>query len=497
MKLRPKESLTDAEVQKGLKLVIGDGLSTEAMTALTGGTFLTAMALLMGASNFQIGLLAGLPTFTNVFQLLSIWLVRRYNNRRAVSIICSYLARIPLLLVSGIILLFPQRDLVGALISILFFFYFFGSVAAPAWNAWMKDLVPENMLGAYFSRRSRYSQLLNVFLTVILAVLLDYIKDHQPQELLDTYGYMFLAGGLIGILGATILSRAPEPQSYLSRENIFQLFLRPLKDSNFRRLLIFNSAWIFAINIATPFFSVFMMKSLGLSLSIIIGLNILSLLCNTFTVQIWGAFADRYSNKTIIAIAAPLYVLCILGWCFVGIYTSFYANMALLVAIHIVTGFTLSGINLSLTNIGLKLASKDAAIVYLSAKNIFTSFFSSIAPLIGGVLADYFQERHLSITANWGSPGLSKVFRLLELHEWNFLFLIGAFIAIIAVQLLSRVKEVGEVEKDVVVRVMRSSIRASLKESFLIGNIINLHQQLLGIIIRKKPGQDQKPDDNK
>jgi hypothetical protein len=45
--------------------------------------------------------------------------------------------------------------------------------------------------------------------------------------------------------------------------------------------------------------------------------------------------------------------------------------------------------NLSITNIGLKLAPADA-IVYLSAKNIITAFFSSVAPLVGGYLADFF-----------------------------------------------------------------------------------------------------------
>ncbi|MBS1606232.1 MAG: MFS transporter, partial [Bacteroidetes bacterium] len=72
MILPPKETpLSDAEVQRGLRMVIGDGMTTEAMTVFTGGAFLTAMALLMGASNFQIGVLAGLPTFTNIFQLVS------------------------------------------------------------------------------------------------------------------------------------------------------------------------------------------------------------------------------------------------------------------------------------------------------------------------------------------------------------------------------------------------------------------------------------------
>ncbi|HEY8917675.1 MAG TPA: MFS transporter, partial [Chitinophaga sp.] len=77
MKLIPSESLSEAQVQRGLHLVIRDGLAAETMIVLTGGAFLTALALQLGASNFQIGVLAALPTFTNIFQLLAIWLVQR------------------------------------------------------------------------------------------------------------------------------------------------------------------------------------------------------------------------------------------------------------------------------------------------------------------------------------------------------------------------------------------------------------------------------------
>lgn len=487
MNLRPKkEALTEEEINKGLKRVIGDGLAAEAMTTLTGGAFLVAMALLMGANNFQIGLLAALPTFTNLFQLISIWLVRRSNNRRAVAVICSLLARIPLVIIGSLPFFFPSSASVQLLIFFLFFYYFFGSIAGPSWNSWMKDLVPEKSLGAYFSKRSSYTQTVSVVLSLLLALFVDFIKNRYPEYTLTVYSTMFIIGGLTGIIGAIILSGVQEPQSYMTHENIFRLFRRPLKDENFRRLLTFNSAWVFALNIATPFFTVFMMKSLGLSLSYIIGLNILSQLCSILTIRMWGKFADRYSNKTIIAIGAPLYILCIITWCFVGIYTTLLANLALLAVIHIFSGIATAGINLSLTNLGLKLAPKDGAIVYLSTRNIVTAFFASIAPLIGGQLADYFTHRALVVNAEWISPEFSKVFHLLSLHEWNFLFLIGAALALIAVELLVQVKEVGEVEKGMVKRIMRTSIRSNLKDYFLIGNLIGWHDQLWAIIKRKK-----------
>ena len=264
MNLQPKKELTEQEVQKGLKTVIGDGLAAEAMTVLTGGAFLVAMALLMGANNFQIGLLAALPTFTNFFQLLSIWLVRRYNNRRAIAVICGLLARFPLLIIGSLPFIFSSSMSVEVLIFFLFFYYLFGSIAGPAWNSWMKDLVPEKSLGAYFSKRTRYTQTLNVVFSLIVALLLDYIKQNYPQYQLTAYEIMFLAGGIIGITGAFILSNAPEPLSHITKDNIFKLFKLPLKDANFRSLLIFNSAWVFALNIATPFFTVFLLKSLGL-----------------------------------------------------------------------------------------------------------------------------------------------------------------------------------------------------------------------------------------
>lgn len=467
-------------------MVIGDGLATETMTVFTAGPFLVAMALLLGATNLEIGILAALPTFTNVFQLISIWLVRHFNNRRVICVICSILARLPLVII-GVMLSFTATRTINPVIIFLFFFYFFGSVAGPAWNAWMKDLIPEDKLGAYFSKRSSYMQTLNILLSLAIAFIVDYIKRNYPTWELAAYQWLFIVAGVVGMLGAFILSRAPEPLSILSRENIFKLLGRPLADSNFRRLLTFNSLWVFALNIASPFFTVFMMKSIGLSLSWIIGLSIVSQLFSILTIRIWGRFADRYSNKTIIAIGAPLYILCLIAWCFVGIWSRFYMNLALLVLIHILMGIATAGINLSLNNIGLKLAPSKESIVYLSAKNIITALFSSIAPLLGGYLADYFEHRSLSIDAQWTSPNLEKVLHLVSLHEWNFLFLIGAVLALIALKFLFAVKETGEVEKDQVVRIMRSSIRNNLKDYFLIGNLITWQEQLWHLFRRKTP----------
>lgn len=464
MNFKPSESLSQQEINKGLSLVIKDGLAAEAMAALTGGTFLVAMALQLGASNFQIGLLAALPTLTNVFQLVAIWLVQKYNNRRAVAVVTNFVARFPLLIIGLLPFLFTTGTSIQVLIFLLFFHYFFGSIAGASWNSWMKDLVPENKLGTYFSHRSRLTQTLNVVLSLLLALGLDAVKKYAPEKELIAYSLMFLGGGLLGLIGTYILSRTPEPKSHLAKENLVKLFSKPLKDRNFRNLLIFNSFWTFALNLATPFFSVYMMKTIQLPLSYIIGFGILGQLAGIIAIKVWGRYTDQYSNKTIISIAAPIYIVCILGWSFVGLPTSHLMTIVLIGIINILSGMSSSGINLAITNIGMKLAPKEEAIVYLSARNMIVAFVSALGPLLGGWLADFFSNRSFVWNMQWNGPKGSSVLRLLELQNWNFLFIIGGVLAIAALKTLSRVKEEGEVEKNHAVAVMRVAFRKRFKE---------------------------------
>ena len=97
-----KESLTDEEVARGLKLVIGDGLATQAMVTLTGGIFLVAFALQLGASNTIIGLLAAIPPLAELLQIPAVYVVDRVQKRRLVVVVASLAARllwIPIILI--------------------------------------------------------------------------------------------------------------------------------------------------------------------------------------------------------------------------------------------------------------------------------------------------------------------------------------------------------------------------------------------------------------
>jgi MFS family permease len=445
MNFIPSSTLTEKQVQSGLKLVTQDGLAVETMVVLTGGTFLTALAIKLGASNFQIGLLAALPTLTNVFQLLALWLVQYYNNRRVITVICTALARFPLVVIGLMPFVFSAGTTIETLIFLLTFHYLFGSLAGATWNSWMKDLLPDNQLGSFFANRTRLTQILNVVLSLAASLLIDHVKTNYPGYETTLYTLLFLAGSVAGLISLVTLIRTPEPVAHIHPQNVIKLFREPLMDKNYRRMLLFNACWIFSVNLATPFLSVYMLKTIGLSLFCITTLAVVGQVSGIIFVRIWGRYADKYSNKTVIGICAPVYIGCILAWAFTAASASIHFNLILLVLINIFSGLSIAGVNLSLNNIGIKLAPKDRAMAYLSAKNMIIACASAGSPLIGGLMADFFVT-HQRI------PNI-------HLHPWNIFFVISAMLAILSVRLLKYVKEPGEGKKEVVLGEMLPELK--------------------------------------
>ncbi|HEX6929480.1 MAG TPA: MFS transporter [Gammaproteobacteria bacterium] len=451
MNFTPKVDLTEEDVDRGLKLVVRDGIASEMMTTLTGGAFLVSLALMMGASNFQIGLIAALPTLANLFQLVAIWLVHTFANRRAITVISLTLSRLPLLVIAALPFLAPPEIGIALLIGLLFIQHFFGAIAGTSWSSWMKDLVPESILGEYFSNRGRKIMIVAVSLSLIAATALDYVEVNFTENVSLAYSVMFAFAGVVGLYGASLLARTPEPMIYPIKQNLFRLFARPIKERNFRNLLIFNSLWAFAVNLAAPFFTVYMLKMLGFPLSYVIAFTIISQISNIFFIRIWGRYSDKYSNKTVLRTAAPIYLAAILGWTFTTFPDKHLLTIPLLIVIHVLSGVALAGINLALSNIGYKLApGKHEAIVFLSTRALVTAFFSGIAPVIGGLFADFFSRRQLNWNLEWDSPAGDRIIHTLSLQSWDFFFVTAFLFGIFSLSRLSIIQEKGESKRRVV-----------------------------------------------
>jgi len=71
--------------------------------------------------------------------------------------------------------------------------------------------------------------------------------------------------------------------------------------------------------ISQPVLAVYMLKTLGYAMTTIIALTVASQLSNIAALGLWGNLIDRFSNKAVLQISAPLFLVCTLGWTFTGL----------------------------------------------------------------------------------------------------------------------------------------------------------------------------------
>ncbi|MHC4433833.1 MAG: MFS transporter, partial [Planctomycetota bacterium] len=308
MWLKPDEELTADQVDSGLRYVIKDGVASQAMGILTGGAFLVAFAVKLGASNVVIGLLAAIGPLSQLLQLPAILLVEKVRNRRMITVVAAALSRLCWLLVALIPFVFGARIGIAVLLVSLALVSALGAVSGCAWNSWMRDLIPQNILGAFFSKRMRIATGVGIALSIAAGAYLDLWKKFLPNHETEGYSILFFVGFAAGAIGLYFLAKTPERRMPMQGERtaILRLLGKPFRDENFRRLIAFMSSWNFAVNLAGPFFMVYMLKRLGLAMSFIIGLSILSQTMNFLFLKIWGRYTDRFSNKSVLAICGPL-----------------------------------------------------------------------------------------------------------------------------------------------------------------------------------------------
>jgi MFS family permease len=473
MRFAVKDTLTEEEVQSGLRTIIKDGMASTSMATLTGGAFLVAFALKLGASNLVIGLLAAIPPLAQLLQIPSIYLVERIRNRRAISVSASSGSRVLWLFIALIPFLFPRKGGLNFLIGAILINAAFTAVSNCSWNSWMRDLVPQDRLGAFFSRRMSLSIGLGIVLSLAAAFTIDHWKRQFPQVELYGYSILFAAGFIAGMIGIYFLSTIPEPRmaSPGGEENFFTLILRPFKDANFKELIMFLGSWNFAVNLAAPFFTVYMLKRLELDLSLIIAFMILSQMMNLAFLRIWGRFSDRYSNKSVLSVSGPLFMGCILAFAFTTMPEKHILTIPLLIVIHIVMGISTAGVTLASGNIGLKLAPKGQATAYLAANNLVNSLAAGIAPILGGTFADFFAERQLSLVFNWTSPGRELAFQTLNFQHWDFFFLFAFLIGLYCIHRLTRIQEIGEVEEEIVIRELITQVSRNMRNLSTVGGL--------------------------
>src|SRR3954454_16858058 len=89
----PGATLPPAVVRRALRLLIVEGSLSNIHVTVCAGAFLTGFALLLGAGDFELGLIAALPFLGQLFQFVGAYLEERLGERRRMTVISCGISR--------------------------------------------------------------------------------------------------------------------------------------------------------------------------------------------------------------------------------------------------------------------------------------------------------------------------------------------------------------------------------------------------------------------
>ncbi|HQO35845.1 MAG TPA: MFS transporter, partial [bacterium] len=314
------------------------------MGSLTGGAFLIAYALLLGASNTVVGLISAVSPLTQILQIPSIFLVEKTQRRKALSVTASFWGRLFWVVIIALPFFSAGPYRLHIFLVSLFAYFSLNTISVCAFNSWIRDLVPDEVMGRFWADRMSWAIGTAMVVGLLAAFGIDSCKARYTDDLY-VYSMVFAIALFSGMIGVVCLARIPEPKmEIIPGRSLTSILMEPLRDTNYRMLLFFLAAWQFAANLSAPFFAVYMLQRLNLSMSVVLLLSTLSQIVNVLFLRIWGRLADGYSNKSVLAICGPMFMVSVILWPFTTTPGSDKFALLLLIVIHVLAGVSTAGV---------------------------------------------------------------------------------------------------------------------------------------------------------
>ena len=438
--------LTGAE-----RALVQDAAWASVIGVLSGGVVLVSFALLLGAGPFTIGLLAAVPSIGQLAQLPAIALVERIRRRRALAVWLGFAERVMVLLLAGLPFIADRTVALAVLVVAEIVIASLAAMSACAWNSWMHDLLPRQGMGGFFGRRLFWSTVVSLAGGLAAGALVDHWPGSDPAQ---AYAVAFAGAGLAGFVSTWFLARVPDVpmQVPAHQPKLGVLLRRPFRSARFRSLLVFMMSWSFSTNLAGPFVTVYLLQQVGLDLGTVVVLWAVSQLANAFTLNLWGQLSDRFSDKAVLRATAPMFLLCLGALAFAGQVDGSHVTIAILVAIHVALGVATGGTSLACGNIALRLAPRGEGTAFMAVIGLANAVAAGVAPLLGGLAADWLAVRQLSVTLTWTAPGSQTALGTFSMQHWQFFFVLAALLGLHALAALARVPETESTSGRILVR---------------------------------------------
>lgn len=375
---RERVNLRHFSARASLPIICWEGMAANAFVILTGGAFLTGMAIFLGANDLQIGIVGAIPFLAQVAQLLSAGYSRVVGGRKKATLLALIVGRhvwllgIPLFFMSGAwrIYAFGALLLISS-IAIM--------IATPSWMSWIADVVPERVRGRFFAARNSVVAVSTIAATIAGGQIIDTYRSANSEGI----GYAIIVG--VAVLSAFIavifLSRVPDTEEAESFGG-WRGILEPLQSLQFCHLLRLFFLWNVAIGISAAFFAPHMLTNLHMTFTDISLYTAATSISAVVITKLWGVLTDRFGSKPVLGVSAFGIAAIPLIWL---IPTADTYWILWIEALY--TGTLWAGFNLAAFTIPISNSPRKKRTIFLALFAVITGLAFFAASVIGGIIA--------------------------------------------------------------------------------------------------------------
>ncbi|WP_337907102.1 MFS transporter [Iningainema tapete] len=413
------KKISKQAIRTSLKASTLDGVFATIFSNIAGGVLLINFLLQLGATPVEIGFLSSIPMVMNFLQPLGAYFADRTQSRRNYIRTLVGLSRLLWLVLVALIALYSWFNtdphlLVTSTLIIIFICNILNALGCSAWLSWMAVLVPQGIRGRYFGFRNSAVSLTNL----LVVPLLGFAVSALPGDIISGYGVLLIVGVAIGLVSLgcqgwmtdvnPVSSPCVDSQAQ-QQESDNQPEISILKDTNFLKFLLYVGLWMFAVNLSSPFFNLYMMKNLALDLSTVTVYTSLVSGANIVMLRFWGKLADRIGNRPLLLLVGiPIAITPVLWF---GIGADSVSVWVWLPLMYLFWGGFGDAIDLCYNNLQMSLASENRRpSKYFALTAAVSGVGGGLGSTMGGFLAG------LDITGGLlGLFALSAIVRLIAL----------------------------------------------------------------------------------
>jgi MFS family permease len=381
-------------VRKNLRWFWFDGVFANASEGIV-VTYLSLFVLALGATGTQIGLMSAFSSLVAALVLLpGAGLVERWGHRRQIVVFSGGgISRLMLLLLALLPLFFSGPAAIAIAIGLVVVRSASGNFSYPAWMSLSADIVPLAWRGRYFSSRNIMMSLAGMTTAFGAGLIITRVGGVPGYQV--ALGLAFLIG-----LGATYSynrlcdprnsapTPRPAPQTRSIRERLGE-------DAAFWILCATAALWNFSLNIAGPFFSVYLVTGLEATAIMVGTLTVVNSLAALPGQRLFGVLADRWGPRRVQLVTGLLIPLMPVGWALVG-------STWQLIPVEIAAGFLWAGYNLAIFNFLLTLMPEGQRERYSAIYQIIITLALAGGAAVGGVIVGYWGYKAVFITSAIG-----------------------------------------------------------------------------------------------